>query len=108
MPFSLVPLPGYILVSRSESESISPGGIVLPDSAQQKAMKGTVVSVYDDYTDYTAHPNASDGYPVRLPVVSVGDTVMFKKYGGEEIEIAGAKFLFIKESDLLGVIKETT
>jgi len=89
----IVPLGERVVVKRAEAESTTAGGIVLPDSAQDKPQRGEVIAVGD------GHMN-SKGEKIPLSVKE-GDRVIFSPYGGEEIEVADEKLLLLRESDIL-------
>jgi chaperonin GroES len=81
-----------------EQEEVTPGGIVLPETAKEKPQKGEIVAV---------GPGARDEDGKRIAMdVSVGDKVLFAKYAGTEIKIEGDKLLILRESDILAVIDE--
>lgn len=92
------PLYDRVLVKRLESEQTSPGGIIIPDTAQEKTQTGTVVATGEGKV-------LSDG-GVRSLKVSQGDTVLFGKYSGTEIKVDGEEFLILKEEELLGVMEK--
>ena len=82
----LKPLADRVLVEVDVEESKTAGGILLPDTAQKKSQKGTVIDNGE-----------------RLPFeVAVGDRVLFAKYSGVDIEEGGKKFLLLSERDILG------
>ncbi|MDR3573154.1 MAG: co-chaperone GroES [Anaerolineaceae bacterium] len=93
---NLKPLGSRVVVEPLEQEEITPGGIVLPETAKEKPQKGTVLSVGPGDRD-------DNGKRVAMDVV-VGDTVLFAKYGGTEIKIDGKKLLILRESDLLAIV----
>lgn len=97
MSISLKPLGSRIIVKPQEQEEITAGGIVLPDSAKEKPQKGEVLAV-------GAGDRNEKGERMPLDVV-VGDVVLFAKYAGTEIKLDGEKLLFMRESDLLAVVK---
>lgn len=96
MAMNLKPLGSRVVVEPLEQEEITPGGIVLPETAKEKPQKGTVLSVGPGDRD-------DNGKRVAMDVV-VGDTVLFAKYGGTEIKIDGKKLLILRESDLLAIV----
>ena len=97
MSISLKPLGSRIIVKPQEQEEITAGGIVLPDSAKEKPQKGEVIAIgAGDRND------KGDLIPME---VKVGDTVLFAKYAGTEIKLDGEKLLFMRESDLLAIVK---
>lgn len=93
----LQPLGDRLVVRREDSEDRTEGGIYLPDSAQNKPTRGTVVSIGDGRL-------LDDG--TRAPMqVKPGDRVLFTSYAGETIEIGDEEFLLMGESELLAVIE---
>jgi chaperonin GroES len=89
----LIPLGDRVVVKREKAETTTSGGIVLPDSAQDKPQKGSVISVGDGHTK-------SDGTKISL-TVKEGDRVLFSSYGGEEINLGEEDYLLLRESDIL-------
>ncbi len=89
----LVPLGDRVVLKREEAESTTSGGIVLPDSAQDKPQKGEVVAVGDGHVK-------NDGSKVAL-TVKEGDKVIFSSYAGDEIKVGDSDFLLLRESDIL-------
>lgn len=93
----LRPLADRVIVKQSEAEEKTKSGIVLPDSAKEKPTKGKVVSV---------GPGKLDDKGKRMELsVRAGDIVYYGKYSGTEIEVEGAKFVILRENDLLGVLE---
>jgi chaperonin GroES len=90
------PLHDRVVVKRMEEERTSAGGIVIPDSAAEKPMKGEVIAV--------GNGKISESGEVRALDVKVGDQVLFGKYSGTEIKIEGQEVLIMREEDILGVI----
>jgi len=90
------PLHDRVVVKRMEEERTSAGGIVIPDSATEKPVKGEVIAV--------GNGKASDSGEVRPLDVKVGDQVLFGKYSGTEIKLDGDDILIMREEDILGVI----
>ncbi len=90
------PLHDRVVVKRMEEERTSAGGIVIPDSAAEKPMKGEVVAV--------GNGKVSDSGEIRSLDVKVGDQILFGKYSGTEIKIDGDEVLIMREEDILGVI----
>jgi chaperonin GroES len=90
------PLHDRVVVKRMEEERTSAGGIVIPDSAAEKPMKGQVIAV--------GNGKVSDSGELRALDVKVGDQVLFGKYSGTEIKIDGDEVLIMREEDILGVI----
>jgi chaperonin GroES len=91
------PLHDRIVVKRWEEEKTSPGGIVIPDTAKEKPMKGEVVAVGTGKL-------LEDGR-VRTLDLKAGDKVLFGKYSGTEIKIDGTEFLVLREDDVMGVFE---
>ena len=90
------PLHDRVLVERVEQETKTAGGIIIPDTAQEKPMQGKVKSVGSGNRDET-------GKLVPLDV-KAGDRVLFGKYSGTEVKIDGTEYLIMRESDILGVL----
>jgi len=91
------PLGDRVLVERiEEKEQKSDGGIIIPDTAKEKPMKGKVIS---------AGPGAVQEDGKRTPMeVKKGDTILFGKYAGTEIKIDGKEMLIMRESDILAIL----
>ncbi len=90
------PLHDRVLVRRIEADAKTAGGIIIPDSAQEKPSEGEIVAV-------GSGAKAEDGTVTPLDV-KAGDTVLFGKWSGTEVKVDGEDLLIMKESDLLGVI----
>jgi chaperonin GroES len=90
------PLHDRVLVRRIEAEAKTAGGIIIPDSAQEKPSEGEIVSV-------GSGAKADDGTITALDV-KAGDRVLFGKWSGTEIKIDGEDLLIMKESDILGIV----
>lgn len=95
-PMSFRPLHDRVLVRRVEAEEKTAGGIIIPDSAKEKPAEGVIVSV-------GSGARAENGTITPLDV-KAGDRVLFGKWSGTEIKVAGEDLLIMKESDILGVI----
>ena len=91
------PLYDRILVERVESEEISKGGIIVPDSAKEKPQQGKVIAIGHG-------KRLEDGTLIPLEV-KAGDTILFGKYSGSEIKIEGNEYLIMKEDDVLGLLE---
>jgi chaperonin GroES len=91
------PLHDRVIVRRMAEERTSPGGIVIPDSATEKPIQGEVVAV--------GNGKVLDNGEVRPLEVKVGDKILFSKYGGTEVKIAGEDLLVLREDDITGVIE---
>ncbi len=98
MSLNLKPLGDRLVVKPLEDEEVTPSGIVLPETAKEKPQKGEVLSVGPGARD-------DDGKRIEM-VVSVGDKVLFAKYGGTEIKMDGDKLLILRESDVLAILDE--
>ncbi|UQY80818.1 10 kDa chaperonin 5 [Candidatus Hepatincola sp. Av] len=92
----LKPLHNNILVVRHEQEQKTAGGILIPDSAQEKPIQGTVVAVGDGLR--------LENGQIQPLSVKENDTVLFAKWAGTEIKLDGKEYLIMKESDLLGIL----
>ena len=90
------PLEDRIVVKPLDAETKTASGIFLPESAKEKPMKGKVITV--------GPGNLLENGTRLAPTVSKGDTVVYGKYSGTEIEIKNVTHLIIRESELLGVI----
>ncbi len=93
------PLHDRVLVKRVEQEEKTAGGIIIPDTAQEKPSEGKIVAV-------GSGARGEDGTIVALDV-KAGDLVLFGKWSGTEVRVDGDDLLIMKESDLLGVIEGT-
>lgn len=91
------PLGDRVLVEPLEAEEKTAGGIVIPDTAKEKQQKGKVIAVGKGRID-------DDGKVTPLEV-KVNDQVLFGRYSGTEVKIAGSDYLIIKEDDILGIIR---
>jgi len=90
---TLKPLDDRIVVEPTEAEEKTAGGILLPDTAKQKPQMGKVVSVGPGRL-------GDDGNRIAL-AVKVGDTVLYGKYSGSDVEVVGKDFKILRESDIL-------
>lgn len=93
----LKPLHDRVLIKRLEEEVVTKGGIIIPDSAKEKPIKGTIVAVGPGKT-------GEDGKPVAL-TVKEGDVVLYSKYAGTEIKIDNEEHLVLREDDILAIIE---
>ena len=89
---TLQPLSDRVLVKPVAAEQKTAGGIIIPDSAKEKPLKGEVIA---------AGPGTKD----EAMQVAAGDVVLYGKYAGTEIELDGEKFLIMRQSDILAIIK---
>jgi chaperonin GroES len=90
------PLHDRVVVRRIEADQKTAGGIIIPDSAQEKPSEGEVVAVGEGNRD-------EDGDRIPLDV-KVGDRVLFGKWSGTEVKIGGEDLLIMKESDIMGIM----
>ena len=90
------PLHDRVVVKRIEAEAKSSGGIIIPDTAQEKPSQGEVIAV---------GPGGRDEAGKLIPIdIKVGDRVLFGKWSGNEVKIDGRDLLIMKESDIMGVL----
>jgi chaperonin GroES len=88
----LTPLGDRVVVRQIEAEEVTASGIVLPDTAQEKPLRGTVLAVGEGRWE--------NGTRVPLDVVA-GDEVIYSKYGGTDVTVDGEDLLILRESDIL-------
>ena len=93
---NIKPLYDRVVIKRMEEEKMSAGGIVIPDSATEKPIKGEIVAVGEG--------KALDNGSLRAPKVKVGDKVLFGKYSGTEVKLDGSDLLVVKEDDIFAVL----
>ena len=93
---TIKPLYDRVVIKRMEEEKLSAGGIVIPDSATEKPIKGEVVAV--------GTGKVLDNGQVRAPQVKVGDKVLFGKYSGTEVKLDGNEYLVVKEDDIFATL----
>lgn len=98
MAASIRPLYDRVLIKRLENEQMSAGGIIIPDTAQEKTQLGAVVAIGDGKL-------MTDG-SVRSLKIKKGDTVLFGKYSGTEVKLGNDDFLMLREEELLGVVEK--
>ena len=91
------PLHDRVVVKRTEEEKLSPGGIVIPDSATEKPMRGEVVAVGEG--------KLLDDGTVRALTLKKGDKILFGKYSGTEIKLDGEDIVVMREDDVLAVLE---
>lgn len=89
---NIKPLADRVLINPSPAEEVTVSGIIIPDSAKEKPLKGTVLAV-------------GTGTKDEEMVVKEGDTVLYGKYAGTEIEVEGNKYLIMRQSDILAIVK---
>ena len=95
---SITPLHDRVVVQRLDEETKTAGGIIIPDSAQEKSSRAKVVAVGKG-------ARKEDGSVVPLDV-KAGDVVLLAKWGGTELKINGQEYIIVKESDILGIVNE--
>jgi chaperonin GroES len=93
----LIPTAGYLLLEPLEAETKTASGIYLPDTASEKPQKAKVLAV--------GEPEITESGKVRKSPVKLGDIVIYKKWGGNEVKIEGKEYLFAKFEDVLAVEK---
>lgn len=93
---SIRPLLDNVLIEPLERETQLPSGLVIPDTAKEKPQEGKVVAV---------GPGKSEKGETVKPQVKVGDHVLYKRYGGDEIKIEGQDYLMVSADDILAVIE---
>ena len=92
------PLYDRVLIKRVESEQTTKGGIIIPDTAQEKTQLGTVVA--------TGEGKLNVEGSLRPLKVKSGDTVLFGKYSGTEIKMGSEDLLILKEEEILGIVEK--
>ena len=93
----LRPMQDRIIVKRLEEETMTAGGIFIPETAKEKPQKGEIVAVGNG-------KKTDDGKVIPLDV-KAGDKVLFGKYAGTEVKIEGEEYLIMREDDILGVME---
>jgi len=93
---TLKPLDDRVVVQATEAEEKTSGGILLPDTAKQKPQQGKVIAV--------GPGKISDKGERTAPNVKVGDTVLFGKYSGSDVEVSGRELKILRESDILAKV----
>ena len=91
------PLHDRVIVKRKEEERTSPGGIVIPDTATEKPIRGEITAV--------GPGKILDDGSVRALDVKVGDEVLFGKYSGTEVKVDGDELLVLREEDIMAVVE---
>src|SRR6266536_27346 len=93
------PLHDRVVLKRVEAEEKTSGGIIIPDTAQEKPQQGEVVAV---------GPGGRDEAGKLIPIdLKTGDRVLFGKWSGTEVKIDGVEYLIMKESDIMGVLDQS-
>lgn len=88
---NIKPLADRVLINPAKAEEKTVAGIIIPDTAKEKPLKGEVVAV-------------GEGTKDEKMVLKAGDTVLFGKYAGTEIEVGGEKYLIMRQSDVLAIL----
>lgn len=91
------PLHDRVLVKRASEENVSKGGIVIPDSAAEKPIRGKVIAV--------GKGKLADDGSVRKLDVKAGDGILFGKYSGTEVKVDGEEYLVMREDDIIAVLE---
>ncbi|MEM1034478.1 MAG: co-chaperone GroES [Myxococcota bacterium] len=91
------PLHDRIIVKRNEGEQKTKGGLIIPDTAKEKPIEGTILAV--------GNGKILDDGSVRKLEVKAGDRVLFGKYAGTEVKLEGEEHLILREDDILGVVE---
>lgn len=89
---NIQPLADRVLIEPTAAEEVTMGGIIIPDSAKEKPLKGTVLAV-------------GEGTKDEAMILKAGDTVLYGKYAGTELELEGKKYLMMRQNDVLAIIK---
>ena len=96
MSIKITPLADSVLVEAAAAEETSTGGIILPDTAQEKPQQGTIVAV--------GPGKVSDAGSLIEMTVKNGDTVLYGKYSGSDVTFDGKDYMIMRESDILAVL----
>ena len=91
------PLHDRVIVQALDAEQKTAGGIIIPDTAQEKPSEGKIVAVGAGYRDEEGNVHALD--------LKKGDRVLYGKWSGTEVKVDGSDYLIMKESDIMGVIE---
>jgi chaperonin GroES len=95
---SIRPLHDRVLVAREKEQETTTGGIIIPDTAKEKPIKGKVVAV--------GNGKVLENGQVRPLEVKKGDRILFGKYSGNEVKVDGEELLILREDDILGIIEK--
>lgn len=93
---NLLPLHDRVIVKPSQPEEVTKGGIIIPDTAKEKPMQGTIISV--------GKGRIADDGKVIAPQVKAGDVVLYGKYAGTEFSVEGEDLLIMRESDIFAIL----
>ena len=96
MALKIKPLADRVVVEPAEAEEVSAGGIILPDTAQEKPQQGKIVAV--------GPGKVSDSGNLVAPTLKAGDSVLYGKYSGTEVTIDGNEYSIMRESDILAIL----
>ena len=89
---NIQPLADRVLISPAKAEEKTIGGIIIPDTAKEKPLRGTVVAVGEGNAD-------------EKMILKAGDEVLYGKYSGTELEFDGVKYLIMRQSDVVAILK---
>jgi len=89
---NITPLADRVIIQQAKAETTTASGIIIPDNAQEKPQKGTVIAV-------------GKGSKDNPMTVKVGDNILYGKYAGTELKYNGSDYMIMKESDILAIIK---
>lgn len=92
------PLQDRIILKRTEEETTTAGGIVIPDTAAEKPIKGEVIAV--------GNGKVLDNGERRAPDLKPGDKVLYGKYSGTEVKVDGEEYLVLREEDVMAVLED--
>ena len=87
------PLADRVLIRPTAAEEVTIGGIIIPDTAKEKPLKGEIIAV-------------GNGTKDEEMILKAGDTVLYGKYAGTEIDVDGNKYLIMRQNDILAIITE--
>ncbi|MEE8335050.1 MAG: co-chaperone GroES [Candidatus Neomarinimicrobiota bacterium] len=96
MSLNIKPLADRVVVEAAAADEVSSGGIILPDTAQEKPQQGKVVAV--------GPGKSSDAGTIITPTVKVGDKVLYGKYSGTDVTFEGSEYMIMRESDILAIL----
>ena len=96
MALKIKPLADRVVVEPAEAEEVTAGGIILPDTAQEKPQQGKIVAV--------GPGKVSDSGTLVEPTLKTGDSVLYGKYSGTEVTIDGTEYSIMRESDILAIL----
>lgn len=96
--FRIQPLGDRVIIQPAEAEEKTKGGIILPDTAKEKPIEGTVIAV--------GSGKVAENGTVTALTVKAGDKVLYGKYSGTEVTVDGQEYLIMRESDIFGIINK--